>query len=156
MCKWLHIVFGATWQIMTRFQGVLHGVLASRILFILRDLGDTGQHEEHGYLFTSYISLPRTQCVSQTIPMTVLHADAERNAWLYLTVCNVFGAQISHALRAAILENMLTAWITAHYMSCPNVNTVTCTSRVCRATEVKCNPLQLSSPFFLLVMISPS
>ncbi|KAG2134655.1 hypothetical protein BD769DRAFT_461130 [Suillus cothurnatus] len=58
------------------FQGVLHGVLASRILFDLRDIGGTGQNEEHDYLFTSYISLPRIQCVSQTIPMTVLHAES--------------------------------------------------------------------------------
>ncbi|KAG2134650.1 hypothetical protein BD769DRAFT_1442582 [Suillus cothurnatus] len=69
-----------SWQghggIVDVFQGVLHGVLASRILFILRDLGDTGQNEEHGYLFTSYIPFPRTQYVSQTIPMTVLHAES--------------------------------------------------------------------------------
>ncbi|KAG1770338.1 hypothetical protein EV702DRAFT_1140019 [Suillus placidus] len=58
------------------FQGVLHGVLASRILFDLRDLGDTGPNEEHDCLFTSHISLPRTQCVSQTIPMTVLRAES--------------------------------------------------------------------------------
>ncbi|KAG1896586.1 uncharacterized protein F5891DRAFT_1053376 [Suillus fuscotomentosus] len=58
------------------FQGVLHGVLASRVLFDLRDLMDTGQDEEHDYLFTSYISLPRTQRVSQMIPMTVLHAES--------------------------------------------------------------------------------
>ncbi|KAG2104356.1 uncharacterized protein F5147DRAFT_762107 [Suillus discolor] len=37
------------------FQGVLHSVLASRVLFDLRDLRDTGQDEEHDYLFTSYI-----------------------------------------------------------------------------------------------------
>jgi len=55
------------------FQGVLHGVLASRVLFDLRDLGDTDQDEEHDYLFTSYISLPRTQPVS---PMTVSHAES--------------------------------------------------------------------------------
>ncbi|KAG2048129.1 hypothetical protein BDR06DRAFT_790551 [Suillus hirtellus] len=58
------------------FQGVLHGVLASRVLFDLRDLRDTGQDEEHDYLFTSYISLPRTQPVSQMIPMSVLHAES--------------------------------------------------------------------------------
>ncbi|KAG2048126.1 hypothetical protein BDR06DRAFT_963087 [Suillus hirtellus] len=58
------------------FQGVLHGVLASRVLFDLRDLRNTGQDEEHDYLFTSYISLPRTQRVSQLIPMTVLHAES--------------------------------------------------------------------------------
>jgi len=55
------------------FQGVLHGVLASRVLFDLRDLGDTDQDEEHDYLFTSYISLPRTLPVS---PMTVSHAES--------------------------------------------------------------------------------
>ncbi|KAG1785745.1 uncharacterized protein HD556DRAFT_1539911 [Suillus plorans] len=55
------------------FQGVLHGVLASRVLFDLRDLGDAGQVEEHDYLFTSFISLPRTQPVS---PMTVSHAES--------------------------------------------------------------------------------
>ncbi|KAG2048131.1 hypothetical protein BDR06DRAFT_790663 [Suillus hirtellus] len=56
------------------FQGVLHGVLASRVLFDLRDLGNTGQDdEEHEYVFTSYISLPRTQPVS---PMTVSHAES--------------------------------------------------------------------------------
>lgn len=69
-----------SWQgqggIVDVFQGVLHGVLASRILFGLRDLGDTGQNEDHDHFFTSYISLPPTQCVSQTIPMTVLHAES--------------------------------------------------------------------------------
>jgi hypothetical protein len=69
-----------SWQgqggIVDVFQGVLHGVLASRILFDLRDIGGTGQNEDDGYLFTSYISLPRIQCVSQTIPMTVLHAES--------------------------------------------------------------------------------
>ncbi|KAG2104358.1 uncharacterized protein F5147DRAFT_704073 [Suillus discolor] len=60
------------------FQGVLHSVLASRVLFDLRDLRNTGQDEEHDYLFTSYISLPCTQRASQMIPMTVL--DAESNA----------------------------------------------------------------------------
>ncbi|KAG1896587.1 uncharacterized protein F5891DRAFT_1053389 [Suillus fuscotomentosus] len=59
--------------IMVVFQGVLHGVLASRVLFDLRDLGDTDQDEEHDYVFTSYISLPRTQPVS---PMTVSHAES--------------------------------------------------------------------------------
>ncbi|KAG1805497.1 hypothetical protein EV424DRAFT_1558742 [Suillus variegatus] len=58
------------------FQGVLHGVLASRVLFDLRDLRNTSQDEEHNYLFTSYISLPRTQPVSQMIPMTALHAES--------------------------------------------------------------------------------
>ncbi|KIK36853.1 hypothetical protein CY34DRAFT_490647 [Suillus luteus UH-Slu-Lm8-n1] len=69
-----------SWQgqggIVDVFQGVLHGVLASRILFDLRNLGDTGQNEDHDHFFTSYISLPPTQCVSQTIPMTVLHAES--------------------------------------------------------------------------------
>ncbi|KAG1836877.1 hypothetical protein DFJ58DRAFT_817302 [Suillus subalutaceus] len=73
-----------SWQgeggIVDVFQGVLHGVLASRILFDLRDLGNTSQDDSEApsYLFTSYISLPRTQCVSQleTIPMTVLHAES--------------------------------------------------------------------------------
>lgn len=70
----------ASWQgqggIVDVFQGVLHGVLASRILFDLRDLGNTSQDEAHDYLFTSYISLPRTQGVSQTIPMTALHVES--------------------------------------------------------------------------------
>lgn len=60
------------------FQGVLHGVLASRIFFDLRDLGDTDQDEAHhdDYIFSSYISLPRTQRISQTIPMTILHGES--------------------------------------------------------------------------------
>ncbi|KAG2118318.1 hypothetical protein DEU56DRAFT_838695 [Suillus clintonianus] len=54
------------------FQGVLHGVIASRILFDLRNTTCTSQSEEHDCQFTSYISIPCTQCASQTIPMAVL------------------------------------------------------------------------------------
>ncbi|KAG2141419.1 uncharacterized protein EDB93DRAFT_1159785 [Suillus bovinus] len=58
------------------FQGVLHGVLASRILFDLRDLGRTIQNGEHGCLFTSHVSLPRTPCASESIQMSVLSTES--------------------------------------------------------------------------------
>jgi hypothetical protein len=53
----------------TRFQGVLHGVMASRILFELRD-ADKGEELSSG--FTSGAS-SHMQFASQTIPTAVLH-----------------------------------------------------------------------------------
>ncbi|KAJ8586115.1 hypothetical protein M405DRAFT_823870 [Rhizopogon salebrosus TDB-379] len=52
------------------FQGVLHGVLASRILFNLRVAADW--NEEHSMQFTSSIPLSRLRFASRTIPMSIL------------------------------------------------------------------------------------
>ncbi|OJA08734.1 hypothetical protein AZE42_12265 [Rhizopogon vesiculosus] len=55
------------------FQGVLHGVMASRILF---DLRDADRREEDHSQFTPYIPPSHIQFASQTIPMTVLHGES--------------------------------------------------------------------------------
>ncbi|KAG1729004.1 hypothetical protein EDB19DRAFT_1913545 [Suillus lakei] len=53
------------------FQGVLHGVMASRILFDLRD----ADRSEDSSQLTSYIPPSNLQFASQTIPMTALHDE---------------------------------------------------------------------------------
>ena len=58
----------------TRFQGVLHGVLASRIIF---DLRAQAAHwdEEHNIQLTPHVDSSDLQFASQMIPLTVLHDD---------------------------------------------------------------------------------
>ncbi|KAJ8587493.1 hypothetical protein M405DRAFT_821552 [Rhizopogon salebrosus TDB-379] len=51
-------------------QGVLHGVLASRILFNLRVAADW--NEEHSMQFTSSTPLSRLRFASRTIPISIL------------------------------------------------------------------------------------
>ncbi|KAG0696929.1 hypothetical protein DFH29DRAFT_948983 [Suillus ampliporus] len=55
------------------FQGVLHGVMASRILF---DLREADRNEEDGFQLTSYIPPSNIQFASQPIPMTALHDES--------------------------------------------------------------------------------
>ncbi|KAG1842763.1 hypothetical protein DFJ58DRAFT_731922 [Suillus subalutaceus] len=53
------------------FQGVLHGVMASRILF---DLRDADRSEEDNFQLTSYVPYSDLQFASHNIPMTALTA----------------------------------------------------------------------------------
>lgn len=53
------------------FQGVLHGVMASRILFDLRDT----DRSEDGLQLTTHVPPSNLQFVSDTIPMTALHDE---------------------------------------------------------------------------------
>lgn len=60
-------VSGGQSGIIDVFQGVLHGVMASRILFDLRDAD--GREDSHSRL-SSYVPPSNLQFASQTIPMT--------------------------------------------------------------------------------------
>jgi hypothetical protein len=65
-------VSGGQSGIIDVFQGVLHGVMATRILF---DLRDADRSDEDNPQLTSYVPSSDLQFVSHTIPMTALHGE---------------------------------------------------------------------------------